>query len=644
MTPNTQLSRGWNTIECFYCEQRKDSINPWVRQSLTIGQLKSGVELLGCRTCDLRLRAVRCFHSDPDKVVMFFDSGRLSFDRRQFFEIFKLASAELDGYENIQTGHLLSKATSSEDTLSRAQGWIDECKSNHPACQNASGSSPYMPKRVLNLSNNRVVLQIDVKPSPYACLSHCWGPSHSPIKTLLSTITDFQSEIPWKQLSKTFQDAVDICRRLRVDYLWIDSLCIIQDSAEDWNEESVKMADIYENAFFTIAATKSKDGSGGCYSDRDPGYFNSSAVVEGSIYIRRQIPSFPERGFHSARWPLLARGWVFQEMSLSKRVLHFGHQEVIWQCRSCRKSESGNNDLDPGPITEGDLTRGHSQAENKESSEPLWDGSWYDIVNEYSGLALSFEKDKLPALAAISQRTAQKRSADDRFLAGLWQKTLLLDLLWETYQRGSNGPVEKPTKCSAPSWSWASVKSHVKWFVLKNFRFPRHPLRCLDLVTVNVETIGSPYLGQCSRSELIFRGPLLDTTAGDLEPSVFMQLSDKHQGFQIDGVMAVHQFVPDYEFAADGPIYGPPSSRLAILPLMMHHGGFNLVDALVLRPRDGEDTYERVGLALLVYVKRGPPWDSKKAEDGVYRPSDLITREWIDSYLSSLLTLEVVIT
>ncbi len=79
-------------------------------------------------------------------------------------------------------------------------------------------------------------------------------------------------------LTRTFQDAVDVCRRLDVGYIWIDSLCIVQDSKEDWDAESIKMADTYENAFVTIAATKSQDGSGGCYSERDPGHVDCKPI------------------------------------------------------------------------------------------------------------------------------------------------------------------------------------------------------------------------------------------------------------------------------------------------------------------------------------------------------------------------------
>jgi hypothetical protein len=465
----------------------------------------------------------------------------------------------------------------------------------------------------------------------------------------LSTIVDFKQDISWRSLSKTFQDSVDICRRLGIQYLWIDSLCIIQDSDEDWAEESINMAKIYENAFLTIAATKSKDGTGGCYSDREDCYVNCHTVINDSVFIRGQMPRFggPAGSKTAESWPLLLRGWVYQEMSLSTRVLHFGSQEVVWQCCTHRRSESGSSDSDHAVVAFSD---GHARPEKKHND--AWDdGSpndhpWYDTVNDYSGLALTFEKDKLPALAAISQASATQRTVDDGFLAGLWKNTLLLDMLWETYPQSSvNGPMPKPVHCNVPSWSWASVKSRIKWFTFKNYIFPHYPLDCTKLEAIHVEPVGSLYLGRYSRCELVFRGPLILIVSQALETSIFMRHAEKDiSGLRSDEVMAVHQFTPDYTFDLDGQVYGPATSSNYILPLMMQHGGHHLVVGIVLRPKNGgTDAYERVGLVLLVYVKKGPPIDHRpdKCQEWDYHPWRPITRIWINTYLSSLPTKEI---
>jgi hypothetical protein len=106
--------------------------------------------------------------------------------------------------------------------------------------------------------------------SPYASLSHCWG------KIKIITLTEgnlrefLEAEIALSRLSQTFCDAISVAKSLNVRYLWIDSLCIIQDSVADWNVESRTMLQVYQNAYCNIAATHAKNGSGGLFSNRNP--------------------------------------------------------------------------------------------------------------------------------------------------------------------------------------------------------------------------------------------------------------------------------------------------------------------------------------------------------------------------------------
>ncbi|XXH01481.1 hypothetical protein Hte_007841 [Hypoxylon texense] len=456
---------------------------------------------------------------------------------------------------------------------------------------------------MLNLTKGRVFLQEDVRPSTYACLSHCWGKSHPPTRTLTSTIKEYMTKgIPWETLSKTFQDAVDICRRLEIDYLWIDSLCIIQDSDEDWNEEAVRMGDVYAHAFLTIAATRSEDGSKGCYRDRDPVYTNCDTVIEGSVYLRRRMPvlSYANHDDLIHDKPLLNRAWALQELLLSPRVIHFMDQEVIWQCSECQRSESGSNDLHHNPVPGRDL-----MTKDKFINEI----SWRQLVSEYSNLQMSFEKDRLPALAAISQRAAKRKPADDRFLAGLWMRSLLLDLFW-VCAKGGGDHVSRPAEGNAPSWSWVSVQTRVWW--------PDHtPLPHTHVVATKVETIGSPYLGQYARAELVIEGPVLSTTLGNI----------KAEG-DLDAVLAIYRFYPDFEFTIDGPFYGGADSQVTLLPLVMEKYGVYQACALALRLRDDKRTYERIGLLAMKYKGDGGGADEQS--------SRAFKRQQVESHLSRL--------
>lgn len=144
-----------------------------------------------------------------------------------------------------------------------------------------------------------------------------------------------KKHIPLHTLSKTFQDAVEVTRRLGIRYLWIDSLCIIQDSAADWDTEAIQMEYVYNNCFFNIAATHSANGEGGLFTRRDPLVnlpVRVQATYDGeepkflmSINANRWVEAFE-------REPLNTRGWVIQERIFSPRICHFTSNQVIWEC------------------------------------------------------------------------------------------------------------------------------------------------------------------------------------------------------------------------------------------------------------------------------------------------------------------------
>jgi hypothetical protein len=118
------------------------------------------------------------------------------------------------------------------------------------------------PKRLLSISGDQIKLAepssndvyLWTSAKKYAALSHCWGPT-LPIKTLHETIEQFKMGINWHALTATFQDGITVARRLGIDWIWIDSLCIIQNDTSNWEVEASKMPDYYKNAYITISAT-----------------------------------------------------------------------------------------------------------------------------------------------------------------------------------------------------------------------------------------------------------------------------------------------------------------------------------------------------------------------------------------------------
>ncbi|PVH70864.1 HET-domain-containing protein, partial [Cadophora sp. DSE1049] len=189
------------------------------------------------------------------------------------------------------------------------------------------------PTRVLDLgdSDNKDKISLYTtsnEPATYICLSHCWG-SEELLKTEKGSFSTRTEGIMWEDLPKTFQDAVTMTRALGVRYLWIDSLCIVQDDKDDWRRESAKMHTIYRDGYLTLAASKSKGPDGGLFSAAtSDDMLKDWDFQEDLIRTRRKIQHFESR----QEFPLLQRGWIFQERILSRRVLHFGSKGLIWEC------------------------------------------------------------------------------------------------------------------------------------------------------------------------------------------------------------------------------------------------------------------------------------------------------------------------
>jgi hypothetical protein len=231
------------------------------------------------------------------------------------------------------------------------QAWINDCLQNHSSCHKPLKGIAIR-KRLLDLRDDSIVLREHVSENTvYACLSHCWGNS-AIVKTTKANIHDFKMDIQFSSLSRTFQEAVEICRRLGVWFLWIDSLCIIQDDDEDWRYQAAQMADIYEQARFTVAATKAQDGSKGCFSIADPGHISKAVPGWEGLFVRRHVRAFPREYYEYTGGPinvlpLFDRGWTYQEQILSPRLLHFCDSEVVWQCKRGIKQEGGGGLYDP---------------------------------------------------------------------------------------------------------------------------------------------------------------------------------------------------------------------------------------------------------------------------------------------------------
>ncbi|KAK7440904.1 hypothetical protein Landi51_10428 [Colletotrichum acutatum] len=266
------------------------------------------------------------------------------------------------------------------------------------------------------------------------------------------------------------------------------------------------MANIYANAYLTIAATNSSDASGGCFRNTSEEYMSKLLPGYKDTYTRQKLPKLPLMSDEAAigespNWPLLSRGWAYQEMRLSPRVLHFCAQEVVWVCRVSQKSESMDNDED---LTSKGAWNSmvypyvpYSVLEKDPQS------LWYRTVDEYSRLRLSKEEDKMAALSGLAEQMQHLRLGD-RYLVGLWEKTLLVDLLWHPTR---HNVVSKARIARYPSWSWASSPFQVQWFFGVN-----QALKCTRIDDIEVINRGPSHLADCIEARITLRAPLLDAS------------------------------------------------------------------------------------------------------------------------------------
>ena len=311
-----------------------------------------------------------------------------------------------------------------------------------------------MPLRVLDVQSDHIRLREDVVGERYASLSHCWGPNPTFYMLKQGTLAEFRSGVPIEKLSATFQDAIGATRQLGLCYLWIDALCIVQDSREDWMTHAPQMASIYSQSYVNFAATDSADSNGGFYRQRgvvEP--FQAKIDWKGIIADDYSCYLTDPWTRYMKSMPIMVRAWIFQERILS-RTLHFDADQLLWECNELTASETFpegspfvTNNFYPG-ILNGRLK--HDFSKLSKGQQGGFDQVWEAIVNQYTGLSLTKETDKLMALSGVA--SFLRPDADARYLAGLWSSNLELSLLWNCTGHG-----RRPETYQAPSWSWASL-------------------------------------------------------------------------------------------------------------------------------------------------------------------------------------------
>jgi hypothetical protein len=334
-------------------------------------------------------------------------------------------------------------------------------------------------------------------------LSYRWSLEPS-ILLLSSNFHEFRRGVHFELLTQLFRDFITVARRFRIRYVWIDSLCIIQDSQEDWEREAPKMRYVYSGSICNVAASASSTSEHGMFRRRTakdvrPGLIEIASEPSGSRYYYIFDKSYWDR--HLRQGPLLDRGWVFQEIILAPRVIYFSNSQILWECLSEHKCEGFPHGV---PL--------HDSGKNMDPLLPMqlsnevigplkmsYDSIdlWMDLVAKYSSCDLTRPEDKLWAFSGIAKFF--QGNATGQYYAGLWESRLLEMMDWRVHVPASR---LSPTY-RAPSWSWASVDG------------PIHPTKphnqssiLPSIIEAKTDSIGDP-LGGIYHGSLRLKGPLL---------------------------------------------------------------------------------------------------------------------------------------
>ncbi|PMD42244.1 HET-domain-containing protein [Hyaloscypha variabilis F] len=415
--------------------------------------------------------------------------------------------------------HKIRANTDSECTTSLAQQWLSNCQANHPECNRNVNVHNVLPLRVIDvgkIGDPSVCLSVSDLSHPYGkyiTLSHCWGDSDV-LKLTTDNEMALRTGFAIKDLLKTFREAIQFTRALSVQYLWIDSLCILQDSLEDWKHQSALMGEIYKNCFCNLAATSSSNSQGGIFVERDLNMIRpfNLAIMEKSLdggithQGRYYVYDAGLWGSHVETAPLNRRGWVLQERILAPRVVHFSNY-ISWECKSLAASEitptggrefyrRDHNDFYRFlKLIESASAQKHQATDQKTGISNAAHNMWLDLVKKYSNCALSKEEDILVAISGIAN--IMESTWKDQYIGGLWRSTLLKDLLWST--KGEPRLLRIPL----PTWSWASRKGPISWDQISWILFDHVDLA--ELLDFRIKTFGDEPNGQIEVGYLTFQ-------------------------------------------------------------------------------------------------------------------------------------------
>lgn len=349
-------------------------------------------------------------------------------------------------------------SAATEESFTQAKTWFHECTRPNTDHECSLPPEDFVPTRLIRIPASENVTSVNIVETggvyvPWCALSYCWGGPQLK-RTMKANLKNGSRSIALSELPATILDAILATHRLKIPYLWVDSLCIIQDDRHDLSRELAHMPKIYNNSTLTIVAAAAATCTEGFLRPRvprlDPTYgppislrYEDELGAQGTIILH---------GTFRPSEPIHARAWTMQEQLLSPRMLLYNTSTLAWLCKSQTHTDAPNS----APINDPAINEFFSNFARTFSRQDLTVGDavklWLNILKHYSQRKLGFEEDRLTALSAIAAEFGKKTTW--QYAAGLWTSYLNMMLGWWCE---SNSSHHRPEKYRAPSWSWASI-------------------------------------------------------------------------------------------------------------------------------------------------------------------------------------------
>jgi hypothetical protein len=398
------------------------------------------------------------------------------------------------------------------ERVALARKWIGDCHDGHKSCR-PHRNCGFTPSRLVDVERGRLV---DTRTQEsllsgairYAAFTYVWGSSMPEAgMTTTQNLSSRLNNLDFSSLPRAFRDALIVTKSLGIPYIWIDALCILQDSLLDWEEQCAQMGLIYSNAHLTISASSITSCHDGIPFTRTepttPCTFTLQYPPNHLVHFSIS-PTPPTWETFLEKSPLSKRGWTFQERELSPRILHFSPDQIRWECRTHKLLEDPLTDHErvtdpmlhqPKPVEILKLTAPKKVLESKHEKEKdqflarlygapiqtslqlrclasnvnLWTpvnsqdiaqkffvtearfNTWHRVIADYSARSFTRIEDKLPALSGLASEMQVAYGGE--YVAGMWGGDLIRGLLWRCAELCER---RRPDEYRGPSWSWVA--------------------------------------------------------------------------------------------------------------------------------------------------------------------------------------------